>query len=89
MIFIKQQFQAVCAVLTSDILIITCLVNFKVHFCPSALCVAGKLLQVNTGAKEQLFFEAPRGKGQTIKNSEVCSAYITVTCSICVSFTLN
>ncbi|CAK6981650.1 unnamed protein product, partial [Scomber scombrus] len=30
----------------------------------------GKLLQVNTGAKEQLFFEAPRGKRQTIRNSE-------------------
>uniref|UniRef100_G3PCL9 EMAP like 6 n=1 Tax=Gasterosteus aculeatus aculeatus TaxID=481459 RepID=G3PCL9_GASAC len=32
----------------------------------------GKLLQVNTGAKEQLFFEAPRGRRQTIRNSEVC-----------------
>uniref|UniRef100_A0A8C4H6J2 EMAP like 6 n=1 Tax=Dicentrarchus labrax TaxID=13489 RepID=A0A8C4H6J2_DICLA len=31
----------------------------------------GKLLQVNTGAKEQLFFEAPRGKRQTIRNSEL------------------
>ncbi|CAL8272598.1 unnamed protein product [Merluccius merluccius] len=31
----------------------------------------GKLLQVNTGAKEQLFFEAPRGKRQTIPASEV------------------
>ncbi|XP_059908445.1 echinoderm microtubule-associated protein-like 5 [Gadus macrocephalus] len=31
----------------------------------------GKLLQVNTGAKEQLFFEAPRGKRQTILASEV------------------
>ncbi|XP_075902321.1 echinoderm microtubule-associated protein-like 6 [Nelusetta ayraudi] len=31
----------------------------------------GKLLQVNTGAKEQLFFEAPRGKPQTIRNSEL------------------
>uniref|UniRef100_A0AAQ4S2U2 EMAP like 6 n=1 Tax=Gasterosteus aculeatus aculeatus TaxID=481459 RepID=A0AAQ4S2U2_GASAC len=31
----------------------------------------GKLLQVNTGAKEQLFFEAPRGRRQTIRNSEV------------------
>ncbi|RXM95556.1 Echinoderm microtubule-associated protein-like 5 [Acipenser ruthenus] len=30
----------------------------------------GKLLQVNTGAKEQLFFEAPRGKKQTIPVSE-------------------
>ncbi|MGH0182479.1 UNVERIFIED_CONTAM: hypothetical protein FKN15_009768 [Acipenser sinensis] len=30
----------------------------------------GKLLQVNTGAKEQLFFEAPRGKKQTILVSE-------------------
>ncbi|KAJ3613029.1 hypothetical protein NHX12_019285 [Muraenolepis orangiensis] len=31
----------------------------------------GKLLQVNTGAKEQFFFEAPRGKRQTIPGSEV------------------
>ncbi|KAM6956797.1 echinoderm microtubule-associated protein-like 6 [Aplochiton taeniatus] len=31
----------------------------------------GKLLQVNSGAKEQLFFEAPRGKRQTILNSEL------------------
>ncbi|XP_035283834.1 echinoderm microtubule-associated protein-like 5 isoform X4 [Anguilla anguilla] len=31
----------------------------------------GKLLQVNTGAKEQLFFEAPRGKRQTIPVAEV------------------
>ncbi|XP_045921154.1 echinoderm microtubule-associated protein-like 6 [Micropterus dolomieu] len=31
----------------------------------------GKLLQVNTGAKEQLFFEAPRGKRQTIRNTEL------------------
>lgn len=31
----------------------------------------GKLLQVNTGAKEQFFFEAPRGKRQTIPASEV------------------
>uniref|UniRef100_A0A6Q2YHA2 EMAP like 5 n=1 Tax=Esox lucius TaxID=8010 RepID=A0A6Q2YHA2_ESOLU len=31
----------------------------------------GKLLQVNTGAKEQLFFEAPRGKRQTIPATEV------------------
>ncbi|KAH0502383.1 Echinoderm microtubule-associated protein-like 5 [Microtus ochrogaster] len=30
----------------------------------------GKLLQVNTGAKEQLFFEAPRGKKQTIPSTE-------------------
>ncbi|EGV91908.1 Echinoderm microtubule-associated protein-like 5 [Cricetulus griseus] len=30
----------------------------------------GKLLQVNTGAKEQLFFEAPRGKKQTIPSVE-------------------
>ncbi|OXB75363.1 UNVERIFIED_CONTAM: hypothetical protein H355_009517 [Colinus virginianus] len=33
--------------------------------------VRGKLLQVNTGAKEQLFFEAPRGKKQTIPTLEV------------------
>ncbi|XP_055018852.1 echinoderm microtubule-associated protein-like 6 [Boleophthalmus pectinirostris] len=31
----------------------------------------GKLLQVNSGAKEQLFFEAPRGKRQTIRNTEL------------------
>ncbi|XP_023384633.1 echinoderm microtubule-associated protein-like 5 [Pteropus vampyrus] len=31
----------------------------------------GKLLQVNTGAKEQLFFEAPRGKRQSIPSVEV------------------
>lgn len=31
----------------------------------------GKLLQVNTGAKEQLFFEAPRGRKQNISVSEV------------------
>uniref|UniRef100_H3AR31 EMAP like 6 n=1 Tax=Latimeria chalumnae TaxID=7897 RepID=H3AR31_LATCH len=31
----------------------------------------GKLLQVNSGAKEQLFFEAPRGKRQTIRFSEI------------------
>uniref|UniRef100_A0A671R5K6 HELP domain-containing protein n=1 Tax=Sinocyclocheilus anshuiensis TaxID=1608454 RepID=A0A671R5K6_9TELE len=35
------------------------------------VCInAGKLLQVNTGAKEQLFFEAPRGRRQTISSSE-------------------
>ncbi|XP_074248945.1 echinoderm microtubule-associated protein-like 5 isoform X5 [Saimiri boliviensis] len=33
--------------------------------------IRGKLLQVNTGAKEQLFFEAPRGKKQTIPSMEV------------------
>ncbi|XP_057714633.1 echinoderm microtubule-associated protein-like 5 isoform X2 [Corythoichthys intestinalis] len=31
----------------------------------------GKLLQVNTSAKEQFFFEAPRGKRQTIAATEV------------------
>nr|XP_040055346.1 echinoderm microtubule-associated protein-like 5 isoform X5 [Gasterosteus aculeatus aculeatus] len=31
----------------------------------------GKLLQVNTGGKEQFFFEAPRGKKQTIPATEV------------------
>uniref|UniRef100_A0A4W6DSW6 EMAP like 6 n=1 Tax=Lates calcarifer TaxID=8187 RepID=A0A4W6DSW6_LATCA len=30
----------------------------------------GKLLQVNTGAKEQLFFEAPRGRKQNISMAE-------------------
>ena len=32
---------------------------------------AGKLLQVNTGAKEVLYFEAPRGKRQAINSSEL------------------
>ncbi|XP_055292522.1 echinoderm microtubule-associated protein-like 5 isoform X6 [Moschus berezovskii] len=32
--------------------------------------IRGKLLQVNTGAKEQLFFEAPRGRKQTIPSGE-------------------
>ncbi|KAB0375028.1 hypothetical protein FD755_013520, partial [Muntiacus reevesi] len=32
--------------------------------------IRGKLLQVNTGAKEQLFFEAPRGKKQTVPSGE-------------------
>ncbi|VFV19097.1 echinoderm microtubule-associated [Lynx pardinus] len=31
----------------------------------------GKLLQVNSGAKEQLFFEAPRGKRHIIRPSEI------------------
>lgn len=44
-----------------------------------AICFIGKLLQVNTGAKEQLFFEAPRGKKQTIPSLEVrnCTAFLT------------
>ncbi|KAL7992619.1 hypothetical protein Chor_016875 [Crotalus horridus] len=32
--------------------------------------IRGKLLQVNTGAKEQLFFEAPRGKRQIISTAQ-------------------
>ncbi|KAF7251686.1 Echinoderm microtubule-associated protein-like 5, partial [Varanus komodoensis] len=32
--------------------------------------IRGKLLQVNTGAKDQLFFEAPRGKKQIIPSAE-------------------
>lgn len=42
------------------------------------LCVflsTGKLLQVNTGAKEQLFFEAPRGRKQNISVAEVRFIY--------------
>lgn len=35
----------------------------------------GKLLQVNTGAKEQLFFEAPRGRKQNISMAEVWLLY--------------
>lgn len=38
------------------------------------LTSTGKLLQVNTGAKEQLFFEAPRGRRQNISVAEVRSA---------------
>lgn len=33
--------------------------------------VLGKLLQVNSGAREQLFFEAPRGHRQALRNKEV------------------
>uniref|UniRef100_UPI00398E636F echinoderm microtubule-associated protein-like 6 isoform X3 n=1 Tax=Pristiophorus japonicus TaxID=55135 RepID=UPI00398E636F len=33
--------------------------------------VRGKLLQVNSGAKEHLFFEAPRGRRQTIRSTEI------------------
>ncbi|XP_046338524.1 echinoderm microtubule-associated protein-like 6 isoform X1 [Haliotis rufescens] len=32
---------------------------------------SGKVLMVNSGAKEQLFFEAPRGKRITLKNQEI------------------
>lgn len=40
----------------------------------------GKLLQVNTGAKEQLFFEAPRGKKQTIPTLEVRKQNVFLPC---------
>jgi len=33
--------------------------------------IIGKLLQVNTGAKEVLYFEAPRGKRQAIPAAEL------------------
>ena len=33
--------------------------------------VSGKLLVSNSGAREQLFFEAPRGKRQTVRNTEI------------------
>ncbi|XP_013915817.1 PREDICTED: echinoderm microtubule-associated protein-like 5 [Thamnophis sirtalis] len=39
-------------------------------FC-KLLCVQGKLLQVNSGAKEQIFFEAPRGKRHIIRATEI------------------
>lgn len=39
--------------------------------------LTGKLLQVNTSAKEQFFFEAPRGKRQTIPATEVSAASIS------------
>uniref|UniRef100_A0A8P0T718 EMAP like 5 n=1 Tax=Canis lupus familiaris TaxID=9615 RepID=A0A8P0T718_CANLF len=48
--------------------------------------IRGKLLQVNTGAKEQLFFEAPRGKKQTIPSVEVekiCWASWTSVLGLC------
>lgn len=41
-----------------------------------SLLKTGKLLQVNTGAKEQLFFEAPRGKRYVIKSAEVISDFM-------------
>lgn len=44
------------------------LLNTTSHWTPP---FTGKLLQVNTGAKEQFFFEAPRGKRQTIPATEV------------------
>lgn len=44
------------------------LMNINVQY---VIYFIGKLLQVNTGAKEQLFFEAPRGKKQTIPTLEV------------------
>lgn len=34
------------------------------------LFIAGKLLQTNSGAKERLFFEAPRGTRQTIATNK-------------------
>ncbi|MEQ2316701.1 hypothetical protein AMECASPLE_035286, partial [Ameca splendens] len=43
----------------------------------------GKLLQVNTAAKEQFFFEAPRGKRQTIPASEVSRAEENIRRSSC------
>ena len=33
--------------------------------------IPGKVIMVNSGAKEQLFFEAPRGKRITLKNQEI------------------
>lgn len=51
----------------------------------TCLLSSGKLLQVNTATKEQLFFEAPRGKKQSIPAIEVRDAHsivvVTVTCS--------
>ncbi len=37
---------------------------------------SGKLLMVNTGAKEQLFFEAPRGTRVTLKDDVVASVWL-------------
>ena len=33
--------------------------------------ITGKVLMVNSGAKEQLFFEAPRGKRITLRTQEI------------------
>ena len=40
-------------------------------FIQNHLCLTGKLLQVNSGAKELLYFEAPRGKRVTITAAEI------------------
>jgi len=40
------------------------------------LLSAGKLLMVNSGAKEQLFFEAPRGHRQALRNAKVSHAIL-------------
>ncbi|XP_038072339.1 echinoderm microtubule-associated protein-like 6 [Patiria miniata] len=43
--------------------------------------VNGKLLMMNSGAKEQLFFEAPRGKRQALRNAQIESqGWATWTC---------
>lgn len=60
---------------------------FYVHL-RNGFCATGKLLQVNTGAKELLFFEAPRGRKQTIKNSEVCLSCLSSTIKSLIVATL-
>ena len=42
----------------------TCLPLFSSH------CVSGKLIQLNTGDRELLYFEAPRGKQQMISRDD-------------------
>ena len=54
--------------------------NFHAWFIHGYYCDAfsGKLLQVNSGAREQLFFEAPRGHRQAMRNSTVCYYYTCI-----------
>jgi len=55
--------------------------NFVTSLRVFCYLVLGKLLQVNTSVKEQLFFEAPRGKKQIIPGTEVWILNI----SLCVT----
>ena len=41
------------------------------HTHTHVLVFIGKVLMVNSGAKEQLFFEAPRGKRITLRTQEI------------------
>lgn len=54
-----------------------------------AFSFTGKLLQVNTSAKEQFFFEAPRGKRQTIPATEVSRERGALVIVLPVHFSFN